>query len=55
MAPLILSLGIRWRLVVKFTSWALYPHPLNEKEFLYTLNRRMDGPPRGNLDNLDKR
>jgi hypothetical protein len=36
-----LDLGIRWRLVVSFTPWPLYPQG---KSLLYPLDRRLGGP-----------
>jgi hypothetical protein len=40
-APHILDLGTRWRWVVTFTSWPLYPQ---EKSSWYPLDRRLGGP-----------
>jgi hypothetical protein len=41
MAPCILTLGTRWRCVVSFTTWPLYPR---RKSSRYPLNRRVGGP-----------
>jgi hypothetical protein len=40
-APLILDLGSRWRWVVSFTTWPLYPQG---KRPWYPLDRRLGGP-----------
>jgi hypothetical protein len=40
-APLILDLGTRWRWVVSFTTWPLYPQG---KSPWYPLDRRLGGP-----------
>jgi len=40
-APRILDLGTRWRLVVSFNPWSLYPQGTSPR---YALDRRLGGP-----------
>lgn len=49
-APLIINLSTRWRWVVSFTSWLIYPQG---KEYLVLVGGWVD--PRDGLDILEKR
>jgi hypothetical protein len=45
--PFILTLGARWKSVVKFISQRLYPPPPPEDKLQYPMNKRVTGPRAG--------